>query len=39
MDKRYPFALTFIDLGAIGRGALNVFTIETQIGAVWLINY
>ena len=35
----YPFGLTFIHLGAIGRGALNVFTIETQIGAVWLINY
>ena len=35
----YPFGITFIHLGAIGRGALNVFTIETQIGAVWLINY
>ena len=29
----------FIHLGAIGRGALNAFTIETQIGAVWLLNY
>ena len=40
MDKSYVHLdITFIHLGAIGRGALNVFTIETQIGAVWLINY
>ena len=30
----HPFGITFIHLGAIGRGALNVFTTETQIGAV-----
>ena len=48
MDKGYVMSMditfihleiTFIHLGAIGRGALNVLTIETQIGAVWLLNY
>ena len=40
MDKGYVHLdITFIRLGAIGSGALNGFTIETQIGAVWRINY